>query len=164
MSKKIIGVTVGSPLPKPNLKQTDPSKGDYVKGKDIIPTKLSQLENDSGFVTADEAPKAFYVNITTDDGENWVADKTYPEVYDAYMDGGIVYMKIFGGAFVLPLIMATEDEIGFSGIAGNTGILITLDSSSAVSFADVDYPDTDAINALIDEKLAAITNAEEVAF
>ncbi len=34
MSRKIIGITVGSPLPKPNLMQTDPSKGDYVKGKE----------------------------------------------------------------------------------------------------------------------------------
>ena len=51
MKKKIIGVTVGSPLPKPNLKQTDPRKGDYVKGKDIIPSKVSDLENDSGFLT-----------------------------------------------------------------------------------------------------------------
>lgn len=51
MSKKIIGVTVGSPLPKPNLKQTDPSKGDYVKGKDIIPAKVSQLENDAEYAT-----------------------------------------------------------------------------------------------------------------
>lgn len=50
-SKKIIGVTVGSPLPKPNLKQTDPRKGDYVKGKDIIPSKVSDLENDAGFLT-----------------------------------------------------------------------------------------------------------------
>lgn len=31
--KKIIGITVGSQLPKPNLMQTDPRKGDYVKGK-----------------------------------------------------------------------------------------------------------------------------------
>lgn len=51
MSKKIIGVTVGSPLPKPNLKQTDPSKGDYVKGKDVIPAKVSQLENDAEYAT-----------------------------------------------------------------------------------------------------------------
>ena len=31
---KIIGVTVGMGLPKPNLMQTDPTKGDYIKGKD----------------------------------------------------------------------------------------------------------------------------------
>lgn len=51
MSRKIIGITVGSPLPKPNLEQTDPNKGDYVKGKDIIPTKVSQLENDAKYLT-----------------------------------------------------------------------------------------------------------------
>lgn len=54
---KIIGNTVGMGLPKPNLKQTDPTKGDYVKGKDAfakaedVPTKVSQLDNDSGFLT-----------------------------------------------------------------------------------------------------------------
>ena len=51
MRRKIIGITVGSPLPKPNLKQTNPAKGDYVKGKEIIPTKVSQLDNDSGYLT-----------------------------------------------------------------------------------------------------------------
>lgn len=29
---KIIGVTVGTTLPKPNFDQTDPTKGDYIKG------------------------------------------------------------------------------------------------------------------------------------
>lgn len=33
MSRKIIGVTVGTQLPKPNFKQTDPTKGDYIKNK-----------------------------------------------------------------------------------------------------------------------------------
>lgn len=33
MSKKIIGITVGTQLPKPNFKQTDPTKGDYIKNK-----------------------------------------------------------------------------------------------------------------------------------
>ena len=48
---KIVGNTVGMGLPKPNLKQTDPRKGDFVKGKDEIPTKASQIENDAGFLT-----------------------------------------------------------------------------------------------------------------
>ena len=33
MSRKIIGVTVGTTLPKPNFNQTDPTKGDYIKNK-----------------------------------------------------------------------------------------------------------------------------------
>ena len=33
MSRKIIGVTVGTTLPKPDFNQTDPSKGDYIKNK-----------------------------------------------------------------------------------------------------------------------------------
>lgn len=32
MSRKIIGVTVGTTLPKPNFDQTDPRKGDFIKG------------------------------------------------------------------------------------------------------------------------------------
>lgn len=33
MSRKIIGITVGTQLPKPNFEQTDPTKGDYIRGK-----------------------------------------------------------------------------------------------------------------------------------
>lgn len=32
---KIIGITVGTTIPKPNFNQTDPTKGDYIKG-DIV--------------------------------------------------------------------------------------------------------------------------------
>ena len=33
---KIIGYTVGTTLPKSNLAQTDPKKGDYVKNKEAL--------------------------------------------------------------------------------------------------------------------------------
>ena len=49
--KKVIGNTVGMGLPKPNLLQTDPKKGDYVNGKSAIPQKVSQLENDKNYLT-----------------------------------------------------------------------------------------------------------------
>ena len=47
MSRKIIGVTVGTSLPKPNFKQTDPTKGDYIKNKpdfDGLKSKVEQIE------------------------------------------------------------------------------------------------------------------------
>ena len=47
MSRKIIGITVGTQLPKPNFKQTDPTKGDYIKNKpdfDGLKTKVEQIE------------------------------------------------------------------------------------------------------------------------
>ena len=49
MSKKIIGVTVGTQLPKPNFKQDDPTKGDYIKNKpdfDGLKSKTEQIETD----------------------------------------------------------------------------------------------------------------------
>lgn len=45
MSRKIIGVTVGTQLPKPNFKQTDPTKGDYIRNKPDFDGLKSDLEN-----------------------------------------------------------------------------------------------------------------------
>lgn len=44
---KIIGNIVGVPNPKTDWNQTDPTKADYLMNK---PTKLSQFENDAGYV------------------------------------------------------------------------------------------------------------------
>lgn len=75
MSRKIIGVTVGTQLPKPNFKQTDPTKGDYIKNKpdfdglkskvdtkadlvdgkvpvEQLPTNVSVFNNDVGYLTS----------------------------------------------------------------------------------------------------------------
>lgn len=45
---KIIGITVGTTLPKPNFNQTDPTKGDYIRNK---PTNISYFTNDAGYLT-----------------------------------------------------------------------------------------------------------------
>lgn len=55
MSRKIIGVTTASPLPKPNLMQTDPKKGDYVKGKEEF---LEQVRVDlTGYAKTEDIPQ-----------------------------------------------------------------------------------------------------------
>ena len=50
MSKKIIGVTVGTQLPKPNFKQNDPTKGDYIKNKPDFEGLKSQVNTISDLV------------------------------------------------------------------------------------------------------------------
>ena len=48
MSRKIIGVTVGTQLPKPDFKQTDPEKGDYIKNKpdfDGLKSKVNTISD-----------------------------------------------------------------------------------------------------------------------
>lgn len=47
---KIIGNTVGTPLPKPNLMQSDPKKGDYVKGKEEFQKQINDLATDEEVV------------------------------------------------------------------------------------------------------------------
>lgn len=42
MKRKVIGATAGTPLPKPNLAQTNPLKGDFVHGKEeFLQNKLN---------------------------------------------------------------------------------------------------------------------------
>lgn len=50
MSKKIIGVTVGTQLPKPNFKQTDPTKGDYIRNKPDFDGLKDRVDTVSGLV------------------------------------------------------------------------------------------------------------------
>ena len=47
---KIIGNTVGMGLPKPDMRQTDPTKGDYVKGKEAyVNDALTQAKTSGEF-------------------------------------------------------------------------------------------------------------------
>ena len=50
MSRKIIGITVGTQLPKPNFKQTDPTKGDYIKNKPDFEGLQNEVSTISGLV------------------------------------------------------------------------------------------------------------------
>ena len=48
---KIIGLTVGTPLPKPNFDQTDPRKGDYIRGDRSF---LNAVKTTEQHLTAEE--------------------------------------------------------------------------------------------------------------
>ena len=104
MKRKIIGVTVGSPLPKPNLKQTDPKRGDYVHGRDIIPTKVSQLENDAKYATEEQISSLSAEKLDKDAVFGWAKAEQFDianlancnlearEGYARYMDNSAYFV------------------------------------------------------------------------
>lgn len=47
---KIIGNTTATPTPISDWSQTNPNKADYIKNKPEIPSKISDLTNDAGYV------------------------------------------------------------------------------------------------------------------
>ena len=57
MSRKIIGVTVGTTLPKPDFNQKDSRKGDYIKNKpdfEGLKTEVYEIHNLVGDTSVSE--------------------------------------------------------------------------------------------------------------
>lgn len=93
MSRKIIGVTVGTTIPKPNWEQTDPKKGDYIKnkpevigqGKDGITPHIGANGNwfigdtDTGMPSRGEAGPQGEKGETGPQGEKGATGATGPE-------------------------------------------------------------------------------------
>ena len=111
----IKGNTVGTPMPRTNYEQTDPTKADYLKGKDVLDQKIegakkaaddAQKTADDAQKTADAAQKKHISRVATLTVSGWV-DNTQtvevdgvtsnntlivasaPENYEAYSKAGV---------------------------------------------------------------------------
>lgn len=79
---KIIGNTVGTPLPKSNWAQTDPTKGDYIKNKpEVIEPTVGELLaiksiNEDGYITEFETVEIKALTIEEIDAICGVDDVT----------------------------------------------------------------------------------------
>lgn len=95
---KIIGVTVGTQLPKPNFKQTDPTKGDYIRNK---PSPITDEEIDAICGGA----------LTIDMTENVVTDIDTGIAYRIYVEDGQLSMKMVEDAINTELTNSTDLNI-----------------------------------------------------
>lgn len=77
---KIIGNTTATPNPRPDWDQTDAAKADYIKNKPNIPTKTSELTNDSNFATLSDI--GYYTPSVTDNGNNTITISFTPSSDD----------------------------------------------------------------------------------
>lgn len=139
-----------------------------------VPTKNSQLENDSDYAPRSELPKAFYVEYF--DGE---LNKPLAEIGEAYNAGSVVF-----GAFafsddsqfvaIMTYFFAEEGNIiaalfnGWSAGSVKRQVIIQVtDEGSGISVDindDATFASVDDIDSMIDAKLNAIPIAEEEAF
>lgn len=76
---KIIGYTVGTSLPKPNFDQTDPKKGDYIRGDRSFLQSVKTVEQE---LTESEQTQA-RVNLDID----YATDQ---EIISAMLEEGII--------------------------------------------------------------------------
>lgn len=76
---KIIGVTVGTTTPKPNFEQTDPTKGDYIRGDIIsaIPTDMTLAKE--GHVADSKAVGDKFAEMVGDEPVSTQIDKAVAE-------------------------------------------------------------------------------------
>lgn len=111
---KIIGNPVGTTLPKPDWSQTDPTKGDYIKNKPEIPSKLSQLTNDSGYVAENDIGGTIEITSgePTKDKTVLTLDPNGGEIniYTA-QEIDLMISQLSGGETVIPDYYVTEDEL-----------------------------------------------------
>lgn len=91
----------------------------------------------AGPATGSGGSGIFFVNITTEDGETFLSDKTYAEIRAAIDAGQMVY-AVAMDAYYLPLIGAADDVILFSLVAalfGSVSMLsLTIAADDTVTF------------------------------
>ena len=105
--------------------------------KSTVPTKTSQLDNDSGFITSDEVPSEVFIAT--------YGTTTYEEIKAAYDAGKVVLCK-YNEAFI-PMIHADNVGIYFFGLSFNAKITqITRLKSMWLSGETVLVPDDRTIN------------------
>lgn len=83
---KIIGYTVGTTLPKPSLKQTDPSKGDFIKDKDVLDDRYyTETEVDSFLDEKANATNVAYINTTDNETVTDTETSSASVIVDSYL-------------------------------------------------------------------------------
>lgn len=86
---KIIGITVGTTLPKPNFKQTDPTKGDYIRNKPDFEGLKNRVDEVVNLVGEHSVPEQIYMAI-----ENLISVEDIDNVCGSsiqYADSGVTF-------------------------------------------------------------------------
>lgn len=130
MSRKIIGVTVGTQLPKPNFKQTDPTKGDYIKNKPVgIEGQVVGFNENGNMVAMDSLQPDW--NQTDENAADFIKNK--PDVAGA-ANTALESAKSYTDTKVADLVNSAPETLDTLGelataMETNSGVVETLNSA-----------------------------------
>lgn len=97
-----------------------------------LPTKVSELENDSGYASRSELPRAFYVTFSDDS-----VDKTNAEIYEAYQAGKSLYLVLNNQeGIMIPCSYCDEHLAAFFGLYANI-VFMVFDEDNAVDYVEL---------------------------
>lgn len=172
---KIIGYTVGTTLPKPNLAQNDPKKGDYVKNREAlddryyteeeINIKLDALANASTIAHSDIREEIGKINSTLEENKHVVitlssdertASMTATEIKDA-MDNGFAPVVAYKGAFLR--LAAFDDSVGaiFADVIDSYGV---IDSDNKIHIVTIIIDSGGIVWSLKTNNLSTLSDVE----
>lgn len=97
MSEKIIGVTVGTQLPKPDFNQTDPTKGDYIKNKPaaVLYTEQTLTDEQKSQARANIGMDTVIFTTVTNTPNEVVAATVTGQPYVVYYNDNVFGVIIF---------------------------------------------------------------------
>lgn len=126
---KIIGNTTATPYPRPDWEQNDPTKADYIKNK---PSKVSQLENDSGYITSEDKTD-INARITTVQEK---ADSAYAGASAAYSMAEQAQNNASYAISQISLVedRLSEDIVNVGMLKADKAIISTRDNIGGVDF------------------------------
>lgn len=149
--RRIYGVTVGTTMPKPNLMQDDPTKGDYVKGREEflknVNTGNGEVPDLEGYLKASELPEAINTALAQakasgefdgadgKDGKDGQNGTKGNGIKSAVLNADYTLKLTFddGTSYTTPSIRGATGATGGTGATGKDGTSVTVKSISESS-------------------------------
>ncbi len=148
---KIVGNTVGTSLPKPDLRQTDPRKGDFVHGKDEITKTVTDYMKENPV----EAAETYVVTAVKDTEHNETRiDRTNADIFAAHEHGKAVvcYLNHDGMQFLLQPIAINVGVAAFACLMRNASIGVML-VNDELEITEMEFSTTEDLNTAVNTAL-----------
>jgi hypothetical protein len=148
---RIIGNTTATPTPVSDWNQTDANKADYIKNKPSIPSNMSDLNNDVGYISTVDAELS---NSSANPVQNKVVYDAIENLARLIGETSVAEQLTQALSQIMPKITTiTLPASGWTGEASPWSQIVTINSATANSKIDL-QPTAEQIDEMQDSDVA----------